>query len=352
MAEFGGEGAEVHARIVYWGIEGAGKTTNLRVIHSKLRPDHRGELRRVPTRLDPTVTYATLPIELGAIGGVRTRIHIVTVPGGPEHGPTRKQLLDRADGIVFVIDTTRERLDENLAAFEELRSALSAYGRAVEEVPLVLQYNKRDQSDAYALEELHRKLQMRGVAAFEAVAAQGTAVLQTLTTISKRVIRHLREPAARAAGVGAAATGAAPASPAASAPAAAPPRGPAEAAPPPRPQPAPAAAAGPPTPAAPAEGPQDPERRERRDPAAAHARTAARAEALFEPSFQELTQPTEGPAAAGPSAAGPYEIAAVGRAVKAGPRAVRVPVLLEDDAGHRLPVTLTVQIDPEPGAGA
>jgi len=185
----------VNARIVYWGIAGAGKRSNLQVIHSKLRPDHRGELREIATDLDPTATYATLPISLGEVGGVRTQIEIVTVPGGEEQAPTRKQLLDQVDGVVFVVDTSPAQVDHNLAAFEELRSALTAYGRQLEEVPLVLQYNKRDLSDSYALEELHRKLQMQGVAAFEAVARDGTAVLQTLTTISKRVIRHLRERA-------------------------------------------------------------------------------------------------------------------------------------------------------------
>ena len=74
---------------------------------------------------------------------------------------------------------------------------LAAYGRSPEQVPLVLQYNKRDLSDSFALEELHRKLGLRGVAAFEAVAHEGSAVLQTLTTISKRVIRQRREQAER-----------------------------------------------------------------------------------------------------------------------------------------------------------
>jgi hypothetical protein len=189
--------AEVNARIVYWGIPGAGKRTNLRVIYAKLRPDHRGELRELPTRLDPTVSYALLPIELGEVGGVRTRIQVLTAPSGAEQAPTRKQLLDRADGVVFVADAQRERLSENLACLDELRAALAAYGRPLEQVPLVIQYNKRDLSDPYALEELHRKLGMRGVAAFEAVARDGTAVLQTLTTISKRVIRHRREESAR-----------------------------------------------------------------------------------------------------------------------------------------------------------
>jgi hypothetical protein len=185
----------VNARIVYWGAEGAGKRTNLRVIHAKLRPDHRGELRSMPTRLDPTVTYTTLPIELGEVSGVRTRLQIVAVPGEREHAPTRKQLLDRTDGVVLVLDARREKLAENLASFEELKSALVAYGRRIDEMPLVVQYNKRDAADPYALEDLHRKLALRGVAAFEAVAKDGTGVLQTLTTISKRVIRSLREHA-------------------------------------------------------------------------------------------------------------------------------------------------------------
>lgn len=183
----------VDARILYWGIDGAGTSTNLRVVHAKLRPDHRGRLEQVPTRLDPSVCYERLPIELGEIAGVRTRIQIVAVPGGAEHAPTRKALLDRVDGLVFVVDARRERIDENVAALEELRSALAAYGRSLEEVPLVLQYNKQDLSDAYVLEELHRKLDVRGAAVFEAVAAEGTGVLQTLTTISKRVVRTLRE---------------------------------------------------------------------------------------------------------------------------------------------------------------
>ncbi|MAE95063.1 MAG: hypothetical protein CL910_10420 [Deltaproteobacteria bacterium] len=184
---------EVTARILYWGIEGAGKRTNLETIHAKLRPDNRGEIEEHGTRIDPSTTYHELPIELGNLGGVRTRLRLVAPPTAPEQQPTRRQLLDRVDGIVFVVDTQREQLDLNLACLEELRSLLGDYGRSLETVPLVFQYNKRDLSDPYALDELHRKFELRGVAAFEAVATEGTGVLQTLTTISKRVVRHLRE---------------------------------------------------------------------------------------------------------------------------------------------------------------
>jgi signal recognition particle receptor subunit beta len=150
----------VVARIVYWGIQDSGKSTNLTAIYARLRQDHRGEMREVPTRLDPTVTFEMLPIELGELGGVRTRIQIVAVPGATEHAPTRKQLLDEVDGIVLGSDSQGDRLQANVDSFEELRTSLAAYGRSLDEIPLVLQYNK-----------------------------------QTLSTISKRVIAQLREQA-------------------------------------------------------------------------------------------------------------------------------------------------------------
>jgi signal recognition particle receptor subunit beta len=331
MSEFGRAADEVNARIVYWGIEGAGKLTNLQVIHSKLRPDHRGELRAIPTRLDPTVTYAVLPIELGQVGGVRTRIQIVAVPGAPEHAVTRKQLLDKVDGVVFVVDTSRERIDENLASFEELRGALSAYGRPLEQVPLVIQYNKRDREDPYALEELHRKLSLQGVAAFEAAAAQGTAVLQTLTTISKRVIRHLREREG------------APSDPA--------PEPGALADQERRPEPATRLLDLEITTKGQRSGPAEPEAAPLvpsggEEPAEAEgiADAAATAEALLEPTFAGAAAVIEAEGYASPDARA-LRIDSVGRATQTGPSAVRVPLLLRDEAGRRLALALTLELE-------
>jgi mutual gliding-motility protein MglA len=310
---------EVNARIVYWGVAGAGKRTNLRVIHAKLRPDHRGDLRELPTRLDPTVTYCMLPIELGEVSGVRTRIQVLTAPSGPEQAPTRKQLLDRVDGVVFVADARRERLSENLACFEELRVALAAYGRSPERVPLVIQYNKRDLSDPYALEELHRKLALRGVAAFEAVAREGSAVLQTLTTISKRVIRHRREETEREAAASAA---------------------------PPRPSPPPGtsqfvARLAEPEPAGPglalellASATDE-----------SVAETAAAAEALFEPSFREATQLASTTAEVPAAPDRLLRVESLGVPSLAGPTSVGVPVRVRDAAGRIREITLRIQID-------
>jgi hypothetical protein len=132
MAQVSRDSGTVNARILYWGVEGSGKSTNLRVIHQKLRPDHRGELQVRRTPLDPTVSYEVLPIELGDVGGQRTRIEVASVPGAADQAPTRKQLLDRVDGVVFVIDAQPRRIDDNLASFDELRAALGAYGRSLD----------------------------------------------------------------------------------------------------------------------------------------------------------------------------------------------------------------------------
>jgi signal recognition particle receptor subunit beta len=192
MAKVMPESAQVNARILYWGIAGAGKRTSLEVVATRLRPDHRGELSETPTRFDPSVSYTMLPIELGDVAGIRTRIELVAVPGEPDHAPTRKQLLDEVDGVVLVIDSQESRIDENAAIVEELRKSVGDYARRLDELPLVVQYNKRDLSNAYVIDELHRRLRLGNATVFETVATDATGVLQALSTISKKVIRALR----------------------------------------------------------------------------------------------------------------------------------------------------------------
>jgi len=181
--------SNVNARILLWGIEGCGKTTTLETIHAKLRPDLRGDLRAEPTRLDPSLTYEALPIKLGEIGGVGMQLELIAVPGAPDQAMTRKQLLDEIDGVVLVIDCSPERIEENFKTIAELRDSLEAYGRAIDTVPIVLQYNKRDIADPFAIEDLHRRIGLEQAAVFETIATSGHGVLATLTTISKNVVR-------------------------------------------------------------------------------------------------------------------------------------------------------------------
>src|SRR5215831_2140691 len=185
------EAHEIHGKVVYFGPTGAGKSANLQFIQRKLKREHRGELRRQTGR-DGSSTYDVLPVSLGAVRGYKTSIQITTVPGATSAAAIRRELLKDVDGIVFVADLRPERHDATLASAAELRQHLTAQGRKIEDVPLVLQYNRRDQVDENAVERLHRKLGIKG-ACFEAVASEGIGVLQTLTTLSKLVLAELRK---------------------------------------------------------------------------------------------------------------------------------------------------------------
>lgn len=306
MAKVSGEDKSVNARIVYWGIAGAGKTENLIRAHAKLRPDHRGEIQHVASRLDPTVSFEQLPISLGSVGGIKTQIEMIAVPGSPEQGPMRKQLLDQVDGIVLVVDASAS-VDANVASFEELREALAAYGRSLRDVALVIQYNKRDLADVYALEDLHRKLDPGNAPVFEGVATDGTGVLQTLSTLSKLVIRNLRETT----------TGLVP----------------------------------PPTAPAPEAAPSPTQRMEEallaeglEDDAAGLDQLTGGAADLLEESFPPLAAGIDRP---GGVRLGPdVSILSVGEARRAGERAVRIPLVLGDASGDTSTLVLTVQLDP------
>jgi signal recognition particle receptor subunit beta len=183
---------EIHGKIVYFGATGSGKSANLAFIQRKLKREHRGEMKKLTTR-DGAASYETLPVQLGAVRSYTTSIQIFTTPGAASAAALRRQILDRVDGIVFVADLRPERHDATAASLAELRQHLQAHGRKLEDVPLVVQYNHRDQADENAVEKLHRKLALRGVPCFEARANEGTGVLQTLTTLSKLVLMELRK---------------------------------------------------------------------------------------------------------------------------------------------------------------
>jgi signal recognition particle receptor subunit beta len=324
MAEVNAEKSEVSAKVLYWGAAGAGKTANLEHVHRKLRADNRGELRRIPTALDPSVCFESLPITLGELSGLKVHLHVVAVPGAPEHAPTRKQQLDRIDGVVLVLDASPERIDANLESFEELRRSLAAYGRSLDEVPLVVQYNKRDQADDFTLEELHRKLDLRGAAVFEAVATQGKGVLQALTTISKRVIRRLREEDLAASP-----------EPQAAAPLA---EDEATALPEPELEPEPCVDPEPTGPPAAVETALD---AEQADPEAAVLADQAieAAQAAFDTGLPEARAQAEAPPAG-------LEIADLGEARRRDARSFAVPVTLRDPEGRSYAMTVTVRLDP------
>jgi len=188
------ETREIHAKIVYCGPAGAGTTANLEFIHRKLKFEHRGDLKVQYARGEDG-PYEFLPVQLGAVRGYTTSIHVHTVPAGDDFVENRRAILDGVDGIVFVADVRPKRQEATVEALRELQSHLDSYNRSFDEVVLIVQYNHKDGGDENSLDSLHRRLGLKPAECFDAIASEGTGVLQCLTTLSKLILSKIRSEA-------------------------------------------------------------------------------------------------------------------------------------------------------------
>jgi hypothetical protein len=193
MALFNYATRELSAKIVYYGPGLSGKTTNIEMVHKMLRPEQKGRLISLPTETDRTLFFDFLPIELGQIKGFKVRFHLYTVPGQVFYNATRRLVLQGVDGVVFVADSQREMINGDMESLKNLMDNLSSYGKKLEDLPFVLQYNKRDLRNAASAAELDAALNFLRVSTFEAVAPTGKGVTETLVGISRMVFAHLRK---------------------------------------------------------------------------------------------------------------------------------------------------------------
>ncbi len=187
---------EIHCKIVYYGPGLSGKTTNLKYIHSQVPKEAKGELLSIATETERTLFFDFLPLDLGRVRGFQTRFHLYTVPGQVLYERTRVAVLNGADGVVFVADSQRNKLEENVRSLQELARNITRQGKRFADFPVVLQYNKRDLPNALPVAVLDRYLRYRAgdgnlVERFEAVATTGKGVFDTLKAISKLVISKL-----------------------------------------------------------------------------------------------------------------------------------------------------------------
>lgn len=183
---------EINLKIVYYGPSLSGKTSSLQYIHQRTRPDRRGELISLKTREDRTLYFDYMQFEMGEISGLKPRFNIYTVPGQVYYRGTRKLVLKGVDGIVFVADSQTKRLDENVEAINDLFEDLEELGFVPEEVPLILQCNKRDLQEIMPVHAIKESLGLNGVPTYESVAVDGVGVLDGLKNIIGQVVTRAR----------------------------------------------------------------------------------------------------------------------------------------------------------------
>lgn len=184
---------EINCKIVYYGPGLCGKTTNLQYIYDKTNPGAKGKLISLATETDRTLFFDFLPLELGTVRGFKTRFHLYTVPGQVFYDASRKLILKGVDGVIFVADSQVERMDANVEAVENLVINLKGQGYDLHTIPYVLQLNKRDLPNVVPIDEMKQQLMRKNPEepVFEAVAARGVGVFETLKGVAKLVLSEL-----------------------------------------------------------------------------------------------------------------------------------------------------------------
>ncbi len=179
---------ELNLKIVYYGASLGGKTTNLRSIYARMDTKRKGQMMSLATDLDQTIFFDFLPVDVGDIKGWELRYHLYTVPGQVYYNASRRLVLRNVDGLVFVVDSQKERIEDNLESMYNLIENLKVYNLSFKSVPMVIQYNKRDLPNIMPLQELEALINDCGHEYFESVAIRGIGIFETLKAVCQNTI--------------------------------------------------------------------------------------------------------------------------------------------------------------------
>jgi signal recognition particle receptor subunit beta len=182
---------EMTAKIVYYGPGLCGKTTNLMVIFDKLDPKQKGKMLSLATKTDRTLFFDLLPVDIGKVGAFNLKIQLYTVPGQVFYNETRKLVLKGADSVVFVADSQPAMVDATRESFANLLENLEQNNLDPNDIPIVIQYNKRDIPGVLPVEALQEALGFEGYPYTEASAIKGQGVMETFKLVSKITAKHL-----------------------------------------------------------------------------------------------------------------------------------------------------------------
>jgi signal recognition particle receptor subunit beta len=191
MALFNYTAKEITLKVVYYGPGFSGKTTNIQHLHSILPSPSRGKLISLTTEADRTLFFDFLPVDLGKIKEFNIKFQLYTVPGQVRYNATRRLVLKGADAVVFVADSQKEMKEQNIESFNNMRENLQVNNLDPDDIPVVLQYNKRDIQEVRSISDLNTDLNRDHGPYFEAVAVEGKGVKETFNQITDDLIKHI-----------------------------------------------------------------------------------------------------------------------------------------------------------------
>jgi len=193
MSQFEQDDSRLVIKLVYYGPALSGKTTNLICLHDRLQPELTGELMTMETKDDRTLFFDLLPLGFKTASGLLVKLKLFTVPGQVQHDSTRKAVLSRADGVVFVADSQADQAINNGEAFQNLAENAARVGLDFQTLPMVVQFNKRDLTHILPREAIRSRWGQAPWPLVFAIALTGHGVLTTFRELLVQVYARLDE---------------------------------------------------------------------------------------------------------------------------------------------------------------
>ena len=169
-------------KIVFYGPSLCGKTTTLSWLYHKVDGLEKGKFTQLADPHGRTLFFDFAPMQ--ATTGVVFDVY--TTAGQERHKHQRKIVIQGVDGILFVVDSSSDQLQENIASFEELTTHLGEdLGTTI---PLVIALNKRDVEDALPRSELSEKLKLSKYPIYETVATTGIGIKRAFQSLAREIL--------------------------------------------------------------------------------------------------------------------------------------------------------------------
>ncbi len=188
MAFTNTDAKEINCKIVYLGAPKSGKTANLRAIYASLAQEVKAGLVELSEVAEQTKLFDFLPLSLGQVHGHHLKLHLLAMPLLTPHTTLRSILLRGVDGVVFVLDSSVERVGDNVDAFNEMKNIFKNEGLSVLQTPMVLQFNKRDLPNTVPLDILRSEFLLSGAQEIEAIATEELGTMETLKAVTKQIL--------------------------------------------------------------------------------------------------------------------------------------------------------------------